>query len=225
MSATPSPLPVPYATGFDFRPRFNCRDHLIAGTRVEHPIPPIKLSHFFMPRETRRWNGGGDWKRGWWWRLKEEEKRIEPPGWDPTLRVDWIPRVTIDSRRQRDLVGERDCSAKFAALPPFSLITHPFPISSLLPLFLPRVRFSRCSRDFFVVSYKRDKFRVLVSKRVEVKKVLFATQNSLTINLPPPSPPIHNRNNIGRIINPYRKRSTQASGDPWKDTGGHPSWP
>lgn len=48
---------------------------------MEHPIPPIKLSHFLMPRETRSaWLGGGgvEWQRRYgWWRLKKgEERRI-----------------------------------------------------------------------------------------------------------------------------------------------------
>lgn len=99
--------------------------------------------------------------------IKGGGKRIEPLGWDPTLRVDWIPRVTIDSRRQRHVSSGNEIALQNSRLSPHSSL-HPSPISSLLLLFLRRVRFSR-SRDFVVLE-TREEEAVSASERGRGKR-------------------------------------------------------
>ena len=45
---------VPHGSTVGFSASSNCGNHLIACSRPEDPIPPIKLSHFLMARETCR---------------------------------------------------------------------------------------------------------------------------------------------------------------------------
>lgn len=65
----------------------HCGDHLIACTRVEDPIPPIKLSHFLMPKGNAvcclagRRNGRGERDIGGWWRLKKAGRKNSGGNW------------------------------------------------------------------------------------------------------------------------------------------------
>lgn len=47
---------VAHGSTVGFSASLNCGNHLIACSRPEDPIPPIKLSHFLMASETR-WQG------------------------------------------------------------------------------------------------------------------------------------------------------------------------